>query len=64
LEWNFKMHKLDYTILGCLFSLLFVIDGLQIIKNRELQTQINELTIIINQKYLPAMILEDINIRE
>lgn len=58
------MDKLDYAIVGGLFGLLFVIDGMQVIKNRELQAQIDELRIIVNQKSLPAMILEDLNIRE
>jgi hypothetical protein len=58
------MDKLDYTIVGGLFGLLFVIDGMQILKNRELQAQIDELRIIVNQKSLPVMILEDLHIRE
>ena len=42
----------------CLILLLFVMDGLQILKNRELQTQIDELKIIVNERFLPAMILD------
>lgn len=49
----------------CLILLLFAMEGLQIIKNRNLQTQIDELRIIVNQKNLPALILDknDFNVR-
>lgn len=49
----------------CLILLLFVLQGLQILKNRELQAQIDELKIVVNERFLPAMILdrEDFNIR-
>lgn len=30
---------------------------------QQLQTQINELKIIVDQKYLPAMILDELNVR-
>jgi hypothetical protein len=33
-------------------------------ENKSLQTQINELKIIVDQKFLPAMILEQPTIRE
>lgn len=42
----------------CLILLLFVLEGLQIIKNRELQTQIDELKIIVDQRFLPALIFD------
>ncbi len=49
----------------CLILLLFVMEGLQILKNRELQTQIDELKIIVNERFLPAMIFDknDFNVR-
>ena len=49
----------------CLILLLFMLEGLQIFKNRELQTQIDELKIIVNECFLPAMILDknDFNVR-
>jgi len=49
----------------CLILLLFMLEGLQIFKNRELQTQINELKIIVNERFLPAMIFDknDFNVR-
>jgi len=37
---------------------LFTIDVIQIFKNRNLQTQIDELRIIVNQKTLPALMLD------
>ena len=49
----------------CLILLLFVLQGLQIVKNRELQAQIDELKIIVNERFLPAMIFDkkDFNVR-
>lgn len=32
-------------------------------KIRELNTRLDELTVIVNQKYLPAMILDDLKVR-
>jgi hypothetical protein len=63
LEWNFNMNTLDYAIVGSLFGLLFAIDGMQIVKNRELQAQIDELRIIVNQRSLPALVLDPLDIR-
>jgi hypothetical protein len=57
------MNTLDYAIVGSLFGLLFIIDGMQIAKNRELQAQIDELRIIVNQRSLPALILDPLDIR-
>jgi hypothetical protein len=57
------MNNIDYAIFGGLFGLLIVLDGMQIIKNRELQAQIDELRIIVNQRTLPALILDPLNIR-
>ncbi len=57
------MDKLDYAIVGSIFALLFVIDGLQILKNRELQAQIDELSIIVNQRTIPALVLDPLDIR-
>lgn len=47
----------------CLILLLFMLEGLQIFKNRELQTQIDELKIIVNERFLPAMILDRENFK-
>ena len=54
----------EIVTLGLLL-MLFMFEGLQILKNRELQTQIDELKIIVNERFLPAMILDknDFNIR-
>jgi hypothetical protein len=57
------MNTLDYAIVGSLFGLLFAIDGMQIVKNRELQAQIDELRIIVNQRSLPALVLDPLDIR-
>jgi Ca2+/Na+ antiporter len=32
-------------------------------KIKELETRLDELTVIVNQKYLPAMILDEISVR-
>jgi hypothetical protein len=32
-------------------------------KIKELETRMDELTVIVNQKYLPAMILDDLKVR-
>jgi len=42
--------------------ILFAISFMQIIKNRTLQTQIDELRIIVNQRVLPALILDTHNL--
>ena len=57
------MDKLDYAIVGSIFALLFIIDGLQILKNQELQAQIDELRIIVNQRTLPALVLDPLDVR-
>jgi hypothetical protein len=57
------MNNIDYAIIGGLFGCLLVIDLFQFKKSVELQTQIDELRIIVNQKSLPALILDPLNIR-
>jgi hypothetical protein len=57
------MFKIKYVFLGCLFCVLITIDGLQIIKNRNLQAQIDELRIIVNQRTIPALVLDPLDIR-
>jgi hypothetical protein len=57
------MKSIDMLIIVAMFGLLFIIDIQQMVKNRELQAQIDELKIIVEQKFLPAMILEEPNIR-
>lgn len=44
----------------CMLIVLFVIQAHEI---KSLQTQIEELRVVVNQKFLPAMILENANIR-
>jgi hypothetical protein len=56
--------KFDVDIMyGLLLAMLIVLFTIQAKETKNLQTQIDELRIIVNQKSLPAMILEDINIR-
>ena len=56
--------KFDVDIMyGLLLAMLIVLFTIQAKETKNLQTQIDELRIIVNQKFLPAMILEDINIR-
>jgi len=57
------MNNIDYAIIGGLFGCLLVFDLFQVKKNIELQTQIDELRIVVNQKYLPALILDPLDIR-
>jgi hypothetical protein len=57
------MNNIDYAIVGGLIGFLLVIDLMQLKKNNELQTQIDELRIIVNQKSLPALILDPLDIR-
>lgn len=57
--------KFDLDIMfGLLLAMLIVLYTLQAKQAKELQTQINELRIIVDQKFLPAMILEQPTIRE
>jgi hypothetical protein len=48
------------VVIGLLLFLVMIL--FSDIKN--LQTQVDELHVIVNQKYLPAMILEDPKLRE
>lgn len=48
------------TAIGILLFLAYVLFK----ETKSLQTQINELRIIVDQKFLPAMILEQPTIRE
>lgn len=57
------MKTVEMFFIIALFALVLVIDIQQIFKNRELQAQIDELKIIVDQKFLPAMILEQPTIR-
>ncbi len=57
--------KSDLDILfGCVISILLLLIMILFAENKSLQTQINELKIIVDQKFLPAMILEQPTIRE
>jgi len=58
------MKNVDYFFFIIIpIAILLTIDIQQTFKNRELQTQIDELKIIVDQKFLPAMILEPLQIR-
>lgn len=50
-----------YAFVLCMLIVLFTLQARDL---KNLQTQIDELKIIVDQKFLPAMILEDISIRE
>jgi len=51
----------DVFIFGLILTLI-VIDLMQTVKNRNLQAQIDELRIIVNQRVLPALILDTHNL--
>jgi len=58
------MKNVDYFFFIIIpIAMLLTIDIQQTFKNRELQTQIDELRIVVDQKFLPAMILGEPNIR-
>jgi hypothetical protein len=58
------MKNIDYFFFIIIpIAMLLTIDIQQTFKNRELQTQIDELRIVVDQKFLPAMILGEPNIR-
>jgi Ca2+/Na+ antiporter len=42
---------------------LMLVSLVQSKKIKELETRMDELTVIVNQKYLPAMILDEISVR-
>ena len=57
--------KFDTDIMfGLIIAMLIVLYTIQAKQTKELQIQINELRIITDQKFLPAMILDDLQIRE
>jgi hypothetical protein len=62
---NNLYFRLEDVFIFALILLLFTMDVMQIFKNRNLQTQIDELSIIVNEKFLPALILDktDFNVR-
>ena len=56
--------KFDLDIMfGCLIGMLIILMVIQFKQTKELQTQIDEHKIIVDQKFLPAMILEDLDVR-
>lgn len=57
------MSTIESWIIGSIFAILIVIEGAQIKTNRKLQIQIDELRIIVDQKFLPALILDPADIR-
>jgi hypothetical protein len=57
--------KFDLDIMfGCLIGMLIILFVIDFKQTKELQTQINELRIITDQKFLPAMILDDLQIND
>ena len=56
-------HNLETIYIGCLFLLVISMVGLQIVKNREFRTEIDELRIIVNQRTLPALVLDPLDVR-
>lgn len=57
--------KFDLDILfGTIIAMLIVLFVFQAKQVKDLQAQIDELRIIVDQKFLPAMILDEINLRE
>lgn len=50
--------KLEDIFTFALIVMLFIIQAQQSAVNKKLQTQIDELRIIVNQKFLPAMIFD------
>lgn len=50
-----------YAFVLCMLIVLFTLQARDV---RNLQVQINELKIIVDQKFLPAMILEDVSVRK
>lgn len=59
------MKPLDFDfIAGTAIAILLILTMHLFSKVKNMQTQINELRIIVDQKFLPAMILEQPTIRE
>lgn len=55
--------KFDTDIMfGLLIAMLIVLFTIQSKQTKELQTQIDELKIIVDQKFLPAMIFDKENL--
>ena len=55
--------KFDLDIMfGLVIAMLIVLFTIQSKQTKELQTQIDELKIIVDQKFLPAMILDKENL--
>lgn len=57
------MKTTDILLFTLIFTLMFFLDVSQVKINRELQTQIDELRIVVDQKFLPAMILDQPTVR-
>lgn len=57
--------KFDLDILfGLVIAMLIVLYTFQAKQTKDLQTQIDELRIIVDQKFLPAMILDQRQLNE
>jgi hypothetical protein len=48
---------------GIIIAMLLVLFTIQAKESKQLQTQIDELRVIVNQRFLPAMILDELNVR-
>jgi hypothetical protein len=56
--------KVDIDLMyGCVIGMLLILVVILFKETKTLQTQIDELKIIVDQKFLPAMILEEPTIR-
>jgi hypothetical protein len=56
--------KFDLDIMfGLVIAMLIVLYTIQAKETKELQTQIDELRLIVNQKSLPAMFLDRLEVR-
>jgi hypothetical protein len=48
---------------GLIIAMLIVLFTIQAKETKQLQTQIDELRVVVNQRFLPAMILDELNVR-
>lgn len=51
-------------LFGIIIAMLIVLFTIQAKESKDLQTQIDELRIVVDQKFLPAMILDQPTLRE
>jgi len=48
---------------GIIIAMLIVLYTIQAKEAKQLQTQIDELRVVVNQRFLPAMILDELNVK-